>query len=319
MKEKLTIAISGAGGFIGKSLTDYFLDATDYPLILSYFNVTDIPQSILNNKRCTLIVGDLNNENVCSNIIENADILIHLAQSVSPQFNFGSWQEAYKNTCSSTVALIDLLRKRKKPLHIIYPSSGGTVYSNKINQEKLPHSENSPIMPVSPYGIQKVMFENYFSLLNSVHPNITVNVLRISNPYGTILPKDRAQGFIGIALSKIKNNETIEIWGNINSTRDYIHLKDLNRAFECALDYKNGCQIFNIGSGVGTSLKYLLDLFSDLLREKIDYKIIEMATENYFPDWNVLDITKAKTYLNWSPEISIEEGVQSIVEKVLSN
>lgn len=316
-QKKLNIAISGAGGYIGKSLINYFLDETDYPLILSYFDTESIPQSVLENKtRCKIVIGDLTNENVCNELLKNANVLIHLAQNVSPKINAGPWQNAYNYGCDSTLVMLDLLRKRTKPLHIIYPSSGGTVYSLGDSEEKLPFKENLVTKPVSPYGIQKIMFENHFSLLNSINPNISVNILRVSNPYGMPLPEERAQGFIGIATSKIKKNEIIDIWGNINSTRDYIHLNDLCKAFEVALDYKNGFQVFNIGSGKGTSLRQLIDLFSISLGREIKYRVLESESENYFPSWNVLDISKAQKELNWSPKINIKEGIKDAIKQI---
>lgn len=316
-QKKLNIAISGAGGYIGKSLINYLLNKTEYSLILSYFNENDIPKFILNNKtRCKIIIGDLTEEKTCFELLKNADVLIHLAQSVAPKINSGSWKNAYNNGCDSTLVMLDLLRKRTRPLHIVYPSSGGTVYSCRNLEDKVPFTEELVTMPVSPYGIQKIMFENHLSLLNSVNPQISVNVLRISNPYGTILPADRAQGFIGIAMSKIKNKEIIDIWGYINSTRDYIHLDDLCRAFESAFTHKAGFQIFNVGTGVGTSLKKLIDLFSLNLKKEINYRVLKSESENYFPSWNVLDISKAKKYLNWSPEITIEEGVRNALKQI---
>jgi len=315
--EKLSIAISGAGGYIGTSLINYFLTKTDYALILNYQDTQSVPQSVLYNEvRCKVIIGDLRNKNTCSNLLKDAGVLIHLAQKVNPKINNGSWQDACKNSCDSTFVLLDLLRKRKKPLHILYPSSGGTVYSYKNSEDKTPFKEDLVTMPISPYGIQKIMFENHFSLLNSINPDISVNILRISNPYGTALPMERAQGFIGIAMSKIKNNEVIEIWGDINSTRDYIHQDDLNEAFEAAIKYKNGFQIFNIGSGDGTSLKQIIDLFSLYSGKNIASKVIKPQSENYFPNWNVLDISKAKTVLNWQPIINIEEGIKNVVKEI---
>jgi len=270
----------------------------------------------LHNERCKIIVGDLSDEKIGSDFLKDASVLIHLAQNVNPKINTGSWKDACKNSCDSTFVLLDLLRKHTSPLHIIYPSSGGTVYSTEDSEKKIPFREDLTTRPVSPYGIQKIMFENHFSLLSTINSNISVNILRISNPYGTVISVSRAQGFIGIAMSKIRNKEEIEIWGDINSTRDYIHQDDLNRAFEAATNYKNGFQIFNIGSGEGTSLKQIIDLFSLYIGEKFTYKIINPQSENYFPSWNVLDIAKAKMVLNWQPSINIEEGIKNAVKDI---
>lgn len=305
----MILAISGAGGFIGQSLTTHLLKKTDISLRLNYFVKEEIPQSLLENKRCTFIIGDIGEEKTQSDLLDEADAFIHLAQNVAPMMNL-CWSRTASAELVPTLSLLEKLKTRRKPLHILFSSSGGTVY--KESDRSL--SEADIICPVSPYGIQKMSIEYYLALLSKINPSITVNVLRISNPYGMILNSDRKQGFIGIALSRIIEKKPIQIWGSLDAVRDYIYKDDLDEAVIKALAYKNGYDVFNIGSGVGTSLAELLNIFKEYLGRTVEYEQFPLKEENYLPLKNVLNVDKASSLLQWKPETSVQAGVYKMFE-----
>lgn len=308
-----TVSITGAGGSIGKKLAEYLCENSDYKLILNYFNEKDVPQRFKKDSaRYKKVTGDMCDRNILARIMQNTDCLIHLAQSVNPKKYAVDWQNAAFHSSESTFTLFEYLKTHNRKIHLIFPSSGGTVYSSK---EKIPFKETDALKPISPYGIQKVMFENYLSLLLQINPNITCNILRISNPYGSVLESERAQGFIGIALNKIRSNELIEIWGTLDYIRDYLYIDDLSEAFLKSISYQNGLSVFNIGSRAGTSLKRILDILSKNTCKKINYKITESGFNSYLPPWNVLDCSKAEKELNWIPKTSIEEGIANVINQ----
>ncbi|MBQ3834245.1 MAG: NAD-dependent epimerase/dehydratase family protein, partial [Elusimicrobia bacterium] len=146
-----------------------------------------------------------------------------------------------------------------------------------------------------------------------LNKNITTNILRISNPYGTLLNQERGQGFIGIAINNIFKNRTIQVWDNINSIRDYIYTDDLCEAFIKAFKYKNGVDIFNIGSGKGTSLKQIIETLKEIYGNKVKYKIIK-TDNNFCAKRNILNINKAKKILKWKPKVSLKEGITKITK-----
>ena len=176
------ILITGAGGAIGSILTEYLIKNTDYNLTLGYFSEKEIPQNINESEKIKLVIGDISNKSVLEKAFKDVNCLIHLASSVNPQKFSGNWKEAYNYGADATFAIMDYLKTFKTPLHILFPSSGGTVY----NDSDKPHKETEVVYGESPYGIQKIMFENYFRLLTKINENITCNILRISNVYGLI-------------------------------------------------------------------------------------------------------------------------------------
>ena len=259
------ILITGAGGAIGRFLTEYMLKNTTYELVLNYFTSTEIPEYIENYRsRIKVVVGDITSKDILKEMFVDVDTLCHLASQVNPAAYGGDYDVAYKFGAGSTFAILDYIKNNNLNIHIIFPSSGGTVYSEI---KETPHKETDLTYGASPYGIQKIMFENYLRLLSSTNENITCNVLRVSNPYGLSLNSGRKQGFIDVAISKILNNEKIEIWSPLDTTRDYIHIEDLSEAFVKTIEYKNDFEIFNIGSGVGTSLGDILRILGNKFGE----------------------------------------------------
>lgn len=284
------ILLTGAGGAIGQHLAEFLIENTDYNLTCNYFTENEIPKDLKENYRLKFVVGDISEKETLEKAFDGVDYLIHLASSVNPEKFSGDWKEAYNFGADSTFAIMDYLKTFEKPLHILFPSSGGTVYNDSDN----PHTEEELVYGESPYGIQKIMFENYFRLLTKINKNISCNVLRISNVYGLHLNKNRKQGFIDISLEKIKNNEPLEIWVHLDTARDYIHIEEVCKYFVKALNHKNKFEIFNVGSGKATTIKDLLDKWEKDFEKKIDYVVKNVEFSEYFPKTNVLDISKIK-------------------------
>lgn len=284
------VLLTGAGGAIGQHLAEFLINGTDYNLTFSYFTENEIPQSLKENDRLNFVIGDISKKETLEEAFRDVDCLIHLASSVNPEKYSGDWQGAYNFGAESTFAIMDYLKNFEMPLHILFPSSGGTVY----NDSDLPHKETELVYGESPYGIQKIMFENYFRLLTKINKNITCNILRISNVYGLHLNKNRKQGFIDISLEKIKNNEPLEIWVPLDTARDYIHIDEVCKHFAKAIEYKNGFEIFNVGSGNTTTIQDLLNKWERDFGRKIDYVVKNVEFSEYFPKTNVLNVDKLK-------------------------
>lgn len=284
------ILLTGAGGAIGQHLAEFLINKTDHDLTFSYFTENEIPKNVKENSKIKFVIGDISKKDILEKAFKDVDYLIHLASSVNPQKFSGNWQEAYNFGAESTFAIMDFLKNIKKPLHILFPSSGGTVY----NDSNKPHTETELVYGESPYGIQKIMFENYFRLLTKINKNISCNVLRISNVYGLHLNKNRKQGFIDISIEKIKNDEPLEIWVPLDTARDYIHIDEVCKCFIKALKHKNNFEILNIGSGKATTIKELLDTWEKDFGKKIEYKVKNVNFSEYFPKTNILDISKIK-------------------------
>jgi UDP-glucose 4-epimerase len=309
----MKVCIIGAQGFIGSCLLEYlsrnenlYIVAIDKQLPAVLTNKSNIEwkkKNLLSHKDCIEIAR------------EDSDVILYLAHSSTPLKVKDNIASETSTNIFPLLNLLEAVKLRKKPAHMIYPSSGGTVYGHSKN--KKPFTEEDPPAPVSLYAIEKITNEHYLRYY-SERFSMSTTILRISNPYGVLLPLERKQGLIGIVINQIKQNEPIYIYGDPHNVRDYIHIRDVCVAFEICLENTRNYEVYNVGSGQGHSVNEVLSIIERISGIKAQHEIVNDGNEKYLLDWNVLDITKAQKELSWSPKISIEEGIELLWEEVQS-
>lgn len=299
----MMIGITGAGGFIGSFLTKYFLENTNFKLLINLRNSN--PSFDLTNKRVKVIKGDISNSQVCQEL-SAAKVIIHLGQSLKPNSSI-NFKEIIKNDITPTFTLLEHIKD--KPIHFIFISSGGTVYKY-IPGQSIPFKETDPAFALSYYGTNKIFIENYLYLLSG-ESKFSVTVLRISNPYGALTDTQRMQGFIGRSVNLIQNKKPLEIFGNLNVVRDYIHLNDISEGIIKVINRGtiSKFDIFNLGSGKGYSLKDVINIYEELTDKKIE---IHYNSQQVALPYNVLNIEKFKKFFNWEPKISLRDGIKTM-------
>jgi UDP-glucose 4-epimerase len=297
----MKIAIFGGGGFIGSTITDSLLLAGH---TVKVFERPRVPpyRNFAADENVTWLTGDYLNSNDVREAISGCDAVVHLISSTLPK---NSNDDPIYDVQTNVVPTIQLLNEMVKSeiKKIVFISSGGTVYGST---ECETITENHPLQPQVSYGITKLAIEKYLYLYKRIHGLCPV-ILRVSNPYGERQRVNLAQGAAAVFLSKVIKNEAIEIWGDGSVVRDYIHVSDVAAAFIAALAYNGNDYIFNIGSGVGTSLNQLLDSIEHVTMQKVDRKYLPNRSIDV--NRNVLNIELAKRELQWTPEIGLVDGL----------
>ena len=211
---------------------------------------------------------------------------------------------------------------------IIFSSTGGALYGEP---EKLPATEDTPIEPLSPYGVAKYCAENYLNYfkrlyelrdrhasLRSAHDDkeersvgIERVILRYANVYGPRQDPLGEAGVVAIFAGKILKGEKPVIFGDGNQTRDYIYVEDVVKANVLALEGKEG--IYNIGTGRETSVNELIEIFSKVLGREIkpEYAPPRIGEVHRIS----LDADMAKKELGFVPKYSLPEGISIVVKE----
>lgn len=132
-------------------------------------------------------------------------------------------------------------------------------------------------------------------------------VLRIANAYGEGQPLTRAQGAVGVFLSRTLSGETIEIWGDGEISRDYIHVSDIAEAFALVVQKSGAHRIYNVGTGEGTTLNALLALIEEATGRppSVAYR----KPRPFDIQHNRLSCDRIWQELDWKPRLSLREGV----------
>ncbi len=241
---------------------------------------------------------------------ENRDIagIIHFAAYKSVGESVGHPLRYFHNNIASLVNILQCAVDFGVPRFVF--SSSCSVYGNV---ETLPVSESAPLSePQSPYARTKVMGEGICADVAHAHPALSITLLRYFNPVGA-----HPSGLIGelqeapenlvpiVTQTAIGRRPAMAVHGTDYDTRDgscirdYIHVMDIADAHTKALQYTpdSNCEIFNLGSGNGTSVLELIAAFEKVSSEKLAYNIGPRRPGDVIAVY--ADNAKARKSLGW--------------------
>jgi UDP-glucose 4-epimerase len=215
---------------------------------------------------------------------------------------------------TGTLALLEALRRRGDA-RIVFASSGGTVYGRL---QKIPVSEDHPLMPITAYGAGKATAEIYLGLYRVLH-GLDCRVARIANPYGAGQNLARGQGAVTTFVHHALTNQPIVIWGDGEVVRDYIHVTDVATAMVALAlrPHLDTFRTFNIGSGTGVSLNTLIAELESRLNRRLDVR--REPARPFDVPVSVLDISRARNILGWVPRLSFAEGIARTMSDLAGN
>lgn len=231
----------------------------------------------------------------------------------------------YENNLNTLIYILQELQK-KATSHFIF-SSSCTVYGQA---DTLPITENAPIKPAeSPYGNTKQIGEEIIKDTCKVTSDLNAIALRYFNPIGAHdttnigeSPSGTPQNLVPfITQTAIGLRTQLSVFGNDYPTedgtciRDYIHVVDLAKAHVTALkrlinkQNDDNYEVFNIGTGKGSSVLEVISAFEAVTGEKLNYKIVERRPGDVIAAY--ADTTKAKNILGWETKFGLKEALLS--------
>ena len=307
------ILVTGAAGFIGSHLTRRLLGRGDQVTILDDFNDFYDPARkraniapFLENPAYKLVEGDIRDETLVDGLFRDGgfDGVVHLAARAGVR---PSLQEPilYEDTnCIGTLRLLEAARAHGPEIFIFGSSS--SVYG--INK-KVPFSEADEVnQPISPYATTKrageLLCYNYSHLYG-----LRTACLRFFTVYG---PAQRPEMAIHKFTDLLARGETIPLFGDGGSRRDYTYVDDIIDGVVATLDLAPAFEILNLGGAETTAL-------SDLVQWLADELEVEPNIE-YLPDQpgdvpiTYADVSKANALVGYSPKVPIREGLKRFVE-----
>jgi UDP-glucose 4-epimerase len=295
------ILIIGGAGFLGSNLTESLLkDGHEITILDQTKSGRLFSSSPVGSLTC--LIGNTADRELIRNAVDGQEFVCHLASSTIPSTSNDDPKFDIASNLTAAIEILDACRDFgiKKT---IFLSSGGTVYGNT----SVPLiSENHPTNPVSSYGIVKLAIEKYLHLYNHLYGSPFV-ALRLSNPYGKFQSSKGTQGAISVFLDRASKNIPIDVWGNGEIVRDYIHVSDVVTGIQACMSQECESGIYNLGGGVGYSL-------NDIVRE-IGSVLGKNPLVNFHAgrpsdvERNVLDVTKLKKALSWQPTIDLKTGI----------
>lgn len=300
----MKILITGGTGFIGSHVVETLLrDGHSVKVLSTSSTVHPNLKKVAN--QIEILRGNFGNEVLMTHYLDQIDILIHLAWTTVPK---DASDNPVYDAQSNLVGGLHLLEAcvKAKIKKIIFISTGGALYGKP---DYTPVDELHPLRPISAYGISKMTYERYLHFYQK-NRGLDYAILRLSNVYGPRQNLSKKQGVIGIWLDKIMRQEPIEVWGDGQVVRDYIHVYDVAEALSLLLQYAGGHQIFNLGSGHGVSLNQILAIAKELSEHPV--KISYLPSRSFDVKVNILDSSCIAEALNWNAQIRLDAGIETV-------
>lgn len=301
--ENMKILVTGGAGFIGSHVVDAYLEEGHEVIVLD--NLKTGNKKNLNPK-ARLYECNIQDEKRVKEIFEKEkpEIVNHHAAQMNVRVSIGNPKYDAE---TNIIGLINILNasKETKVKKFIFISSGGAIYG----EAPVPTKEEILPKPLSPYGLSKVVGEQYVLLYHKLYA-LPYVILRYANVYGPRQNPEGEAGVIAIFIDKLLKNEEPIIFGDGEQTRDYVYVKDVVNANILALT-KAANEIINIGTEKQTTVN---QLFSSIQKQLNCTKSAVHCAEIIGEVQNgALDCTKAKKILNWEYQTNLEQGIQKTV------
>ena len=311
-EEKMKILMTGGGGFIGSALSVSL--APEHKIICLDHGRKYSQLRTLVGDNVKLIKGDITDINLMDEIMQDVDVVIHLAGGGG---NTACMRNPAKAVMTHVYGTHLLLQKATEcnVKRFIFASTQ-SVYST-FKKREIPLNEDMVLEPDDLYGALKAAAE--YEIRDSMVDYI---ILRFANVYGYgsgLVGAAEAGGAIGNFIKAVCEGSDITIFGTGEQKIDYVHISDVSRCIEMILknpSIKN--EIFNIGSGelhtINEIAKIVADIGEKMYNHKVHIKRVSAPEGKIWPD-RLMSIKKIKQQLNWSPSISLKEGVSEMIKK----
>lgn len=296
----MRILVIGGTGFIGHHLTVALIAKQHHVKVLSRKLNSLLPP----HDKAEYIFGDFLDECLLRTCLEDIDVVYQMVSMTTPSTS--NIDPIYDNQ-SNVIGMLRLLELcvENGVYKVVLPSSGGTIYGTP---NWIPLTESHPTEPICSYGITKLACEKYLHLFYYLY-KLDYAVLRIANPYGPGQDPNGQVGVISTFFNRLLNNQPVVVWGDGSVVRDYIYITDVVDALCRTIELNSEYKIFNIGSGVGFSLNQLIESLQDISGQKLD--VTYQPSRPFDTPTSVLDISRAQNSLEWSPKVSMDEGLLS--------
>jgi UDP-glucose 4-epimerase len=291
-----TVVVFGGAGFAGSHVAG---ELFQYGHLVKIFSrrkprveLPDVP----------VLIGDFARKEDIAAALKDCDVAVHAVSSSLPA---NSNQDPVFDVEANLVATIRFLEevRRQNVKRVILISSGGTIYG----RNPFPSSESDLTFPLCSYGIVKLAIEKYLFMYSQLY-GIAHTIVRLGNPYGERQVPAKGQGVIASFLSKIACGVPVEVWGDGSVVRDYIYILDAVRAIRLLLESPVAEGIFNVGTGVGTSLDDLLKCIERTTGETMGLKRLPGRALDV--PVSILNVDKLRQATGWTPIFDLPEGIR---------
>jgi len=307
----MRVLITGGLGFIGQNLATYLrrlekdielvaLDWFEDACSTEFEDACSTEKALFDEVHTSCFVADEIMDQYLT-----ADVVVHLAAYTTVQESILNPLRSFNNNVVKTQKLLEFLRLNTPETKLVFASTGGAIigdYDGAIN-------ERIAANPLSPYGANKLAVEGLLSAYAGSYGLNTAS-MRFSNVYG---PHSWRKSSVVSSFSRMYLQEgVLQINGDGLQTRDYIFVDDICDAIYRVIR-KDGRGVFQLGTGIGTSILEIADIFKSLdPSRKTELKYVDGLPGEV--RHNKADISRIRSELNFNPNFTVQRGIRNTVD-----
>ena len=294
------ILVTGGAGFVGSAVTRRLVDAGARVTVLDdlFTGKADaVPTG------ATLVNGSVTDVALVNELVSDHSLVLHLAarniiaSTANPLDDFAT-------NIGGTLNIL-LAARASKVDRVVY-SSSASVYGNP---RTIPINEDDPLWTLSPYAVSKLGGENYCTAFSESY-GLRVATVRYSNVYGPgQRPDNPYSGVVSKFLVQAHTGQPISVHGDGEQTRDYTYIDDaVDATLAAAVHPRAEGEIFNVGTGIETSVNRLATAIGEALGVDVDIQHIDRRDIDNIRR-RVVNIEKIRRMLRWTPQWTLERGL----------
>jgi UDP-glucose 4-epimerase len=231
--------VTGGAGFIGSNLVDALIERGNEVVVIDNLSFGSLGNV---NPAATFVERDIRQ----GVDLDGTDVVFHLAAQTDVQTSVRRPAHDAQVNVVGTVKIAEAALRAGA--RIVFTSTGGAIYGECGR----PASEDSPLRPLSPYGIAKLCAEEYLAGFNRIHGTRHA-VARLGNVFGPRQAASLEGGVVAIFLDYLARGEQTVVFGDGLQTRDFVYVGDVVEALLAAAAHEGG-GVFNVGSGAETTV-----------------------------------------------------------------
>lgn len=294
----MRVLITGGAGFIGRNLTDHFVDHEVH--ILDNLSSGTEPRPWAN-----LHVVDVRDRPAVAALVPQVgpDLVIHCAAQVSVSASMEDPELDRAVNLDGTVNLLDALSSLENRPHFVFLSSC-SVYGTTAEPD-----EDTPLDPLSPYARHKMLAEEAVLAADHVRPL----VLRLANIYGV---GQKPPAMVPAIVAAAVASHAFRLEGDGSQERDLLNVRDLGRAIMLLIDHDGGPRVYNVGSGQSVRLNDVLAAAEEVLSKRIVLERVASRIGDIHLSRPRVERLLAQTA--FAPAVTLSEGLREICTAVSS-
>ena len=308
----MRILITGGAGFIGANLTKYLLDQGQEVVVVDNFSSGQRKniKEFLDHPKFKLIVHDIRKPLKLNGI----DQIYHLASLASPDHYLFDPVATLETNILGTKNILDLALENKAK--ILFTSTSEVYGDPQVHPQREDYFGNvNPIGRRSCYDEGKRAAETLFMDYHREY-RLDIRIVRLFNIYGPRMSMNDGRVISNFVFQTL-NNEKITIYGDGTHTRSFMYIDDLLPALTKIMEQGEDMGPINLGNPEEKTILELAENVREIMKSKRDFNFIEVdlhAGRMDDPKVRCPDIHRAQSLINWTPKISLKNGLEKTID-----